>query len=455
MRAPCGGNQPGGIIDGLHAHCAVMTGSDFQGQPQSRRRFLHTTAGAAAALAWPARVHALAARLDSARSEQEYWSLVRSAFLIPERRIYLNVGTLGVQPRPVIDAVVEHTRRVAESFPPAIDWDGLKTRLGTIVGADADGFVFPRNTTEAMNFVAQGLDFDADDEILTTNHEHIGGLCPWQVVAARKRLRLRQLAIAPDASDDAIVDTFVNALGPRTRVLSISHLTFTTGRIMPVARLAGIARERGIIIVADGAHPPGLMSVEVTGLGVDFYASSPHKWLLAAQGTGFLWMKPQWRTRLWPTLASGGWDDLTLGAHRFNHLGTLDESRLAALDAALRFHETLEPARVYDRIRTLRRRLFDGLAAVPDLTFITHIDDARSAGMISFAIEGIESLALQTALGRIASPDGEWSVRTRVIGEYDYNWMRLSPHIYNTFDDIDRAVHLVTDAVAALRRTGS
>lgn len=432
-----------------------MTGSGSPHLPYSRRQFLHATAGATAALVWPGRVEAFGRRISTAATEQEFWAIVRSAFRIPDRRLYLNVGTLGVQPLAVVEAVIEHTRRVAESLPPALDWDALKTRLGAIVGADPAGFAFPRNTTEAMNFVAHGLDFESGDEILTTNHEHIGGLCPWQLVAARKRLQLRQLDIPVAATDDAIVDTFVAAMGPRTRVLSLSHVTFTTGRILPVRRLAAITRERGVIAVADGAHPPGLMPLNIEALGVDFYASSPHKWLLAAQGTGFLWMRPEWRTRLWPTLASGGWDDLTLGAHRFNHLGTLDESRLAALDAALRFHETIGGSRIYDRIRALRHRLFDGLAGIPGLAFVTDRSDERSAGMVSFTIDGVESLELQSALGRMSSSDGEWSVRTRVIGEYEYKWMRLSPHVYNSIEEIDRAVQLIAEAAESLHRTGS
>ncbi len=393
----------------------------------------------------------LAAQLD-ATTTQEFWPAVRSAFRIPDRRIYLNVGTLGVQPRVVVDAVVEHTHRVAESFPPAVDWPGLKERLGRLVGADPDGFVFPRNTTEAMNFVANGLELEAGAQILTTDHEHIGGLCPWQLVAARRRLELRQLSLpAPGASDDAITGVFAGAIGPMTRVISVSHVTFTTGRILPIAALAGLAREHGMILVVDGAHPPGLMRLDMAALDADFYAASPHKWLLAAQGTGFLWMKPEWRTKLWPTLASGGWDDLTLGAHRFNHLGTMDESRLAGLDAALRFHETIGPERVYERIRAQRRRLFNGLARVDGLQLVTEPDEARYAGMVSFSVAGVDSLALQNALSRMTSADGEWSVRTRVIGEYDYGWMRLSPHVYNTDEDIDRAIALIAEAVRGLR----
>lgn len=400
----------------------------------SRRGFL-----AGASLAWLADASAFARQLHAAPA-QDYWDIVRDAFSIPADRIYLNVGTLGAQPRVVVDAVVEHTRRVAETLPPALDWDALKDALGRLLDADAAGFVFPRNTTEGMSFVANGLELRAGDEILTTDHEHIGGLCCWQLVAARHDLRLRQLPLPPpDAPPEAILEVFRNALTARTRVVSVSHVTFTHGRVLPVRALVELCRSRGIVSVVDGAHPPGLMPFSLREIGPDFYASSPHKWLLAPQGTGFLWMADEWRTRLWPTLASGGWDDLSLGAHRFNHLGTLDESRLAGLAAALRFHEDVGADRVADRVRTLRTRLFDGLAALPRVRLVTP-RGPLAEGMVSFTVDGIPSLELQRRLARVTVNGREVRIRTRVIGEYDYGWMRLSPHIYNSEDDIDTVI---------------
>ena len=412
-----------------------------------RRAFLGRAGGAAGgALLWPRGVAALAA--DLARfadgDGQELWRVVRDAFLIPQDRIYLNVATLGPQPLAVVDAVLEHTRRVAMTFPPGIDWDALKARLGAFVDADPNGFVFPRNTTEGMNFVANGLELGAGDEILTTDHEHIGGLCCWQLVAARRGPALRQLPLpVPPESAEQIVDVFRRAITPRTRVISISHVNFTNGTVMPVREIVRLCRERGIISVVDGAHPPGMMRVRLRELDPDFYASSPHKWLLAPQGTGFLWIRDEWRTRLWPTLASGGWDDVSLGAHRFNHLGSLDESRLAGLDAALQFQEAIGIDRIDGRTRELRRHLIDALVANPRVRIVSPHDDALGAGMVSFTVDGMASLDLQQQLSRIEADGRTWSVRTRVISEYDYGWMRLSPHIYNTMEELERVVAML------------
>ncbi|HEY8468711.1 MAG TPA: aminotransferase class V-fold PLP-dependent enzyme [Longimicrobiales bacterium] len=405
-------------------------------------------AGAAAAAALPAVLRAGPAAgaagppLAGGQEDEAYWRRVRDRFLIPAGRIYLNVGTLGPQPLPVVEAVERCTRQVAETYPPGVAWDRLKSRLGQLLDGDPDGFVFPRNTTEAMSWVANGLELAAGDEVLTTDHEHIGGLCCWQALAARRGIRLRVVQLpATDGNPEEVIRRVRAALSPRTRVLSISHVLFTNGAIMPIRELVALCRGRGIISVVDGAHPPGLIRLSLRTLDPDFYASSLHKWLLAPQGTGLLYIPEDWRTRLWPTVVSGEWDDLSLGAHRLNHIGTIDESRLAGLEAALDFHEAIGPDRVERRIRALRRRLAERLAALPHVRITSPARDSQVAGMVSFRIEGVDALEAQRRLAQDAN------VRSRVIGEYGYGWLRLSPHIYNTPEELDRVV----DLLAAMR----
>lgn len=405
-----------------------------------RRRFLTVLGGAS--LAWPRTIEALARDLSSggARDDEAFWAVVRSRFLIPDDRIYLNNGTLGPSPRVVVDAVTEHVRRVASTYPPGVDWDDLKASISALVGGDPRGFVFPRNTTEAMNFVANGIELGAGDDVVTTDHEHIGGLEPWKLVTTRRGATLTVAELPVPASDPAeLLDAVWGTLSPRTRAVSVSHMTFTTGTLLPVRELARRCRERGVLLCVDGAHPPGMLAVDLPELGGDFYASSPHKWVLAPQGTGMLYLAEPWRRDLWPTLASGGWDDLELGAHRLNHMGTMDESRLAGLLAASEFLLALGMARVEARVRHLRGRLEAGLGEIDGVELVTPADEELKGGIVSFSLRGVESLELQRHLSRVAS------VRTRVIGEYDYGWMRLSTHVYNSPSDIERVVELIDD----------
>jgi isopenicillin-N epimerase len=417
-----------------------------------RRTCLAWLGGAVAAdVLWPRRLHALVERLDAAAAaasgaaarrraparHEPDWRALRGEFLIPDGRVYLNVGTLGVQPRAVVDAVIEHTRRVAMSLPPAVAWDALRQACAALLGGDAAGYVFPRNTTEAMNFVANGLELGARDEVVTTDHEHIGGLCCWELIAARRGVTLTTVAL-PAAYDDAgaLLDRIVASLSARTRVLSVSHVLFTNGTVLPVAELAAECRRRGVILVVDGAHPPGLIPVDVAALDCDFYATSPHKWLLAPQGCGLLWMREEWRTALWPTLASGGWDDLSLGAHRFNHMGSSDESRLAGLAAALAFAATLGVDHVHARIAMLRARIVEHVGELTGAALHSPATPANGAGMVSFTVADEAALDVQR---RLAGHE----VRLRVISEGGRGWIRLSPHVYTMPEEIERVFALI------------
>jgi selenocysteine lyase/cysteine desulfurase len=392
-----------------------------------RRCFLFAVGGT---LSWPRSIEATALELQSGGQvdDEAFWAQVRSRFLIPPDRIYLNNGTLGPSPSVVVEAVHEHTRRVAATYPPGVSWDDLKGSISSLIGGDSEGFVFPRNTTEAMSFVANGLnglEVDPEAEVLTTDHEHIGGLEPWRLLSARRGPRLVVATLPPTAdSSEELLEAVWSRVTGATRVMSVSHVTFTNGTALPVRELAARSAEQGIVLVVDGAHPPGMIRLDLGELGGDF--------------------SPRWREALWPTLASGGWDDKALGAHRLNHLGTFDESRMAGLLAAVEFLQAIGMERVEARVRYLRRLLQDGLEEIPGVFVTTPGAEELATGMVAFRMEGVDSLDLQAHLARTER------VRTRVISEYGHGTMRLSTHIYNRPDELHRVLGLLRDAA----RTG-
>ena len=420
-----------------------------------RREFVRSAALAGAALAFPGAAWLERARLDEpaaplrrlppgAEDGEDYWRLVRSQFLIAPRGIYFNTGTIGASPRPVLDAVLRHMTAFETVFDAeAVDLDALRRSVGGLVGAPPHTLAFTRNTTEAMSWIAAGLDFRPGDEIVMTTHEHVGGMCPWQAAARRHDLVLTQFALpVPPTGAGEILDAWRRALTPRTRVLMISHVLFTNGLIQPVRELCALARARGIITAIDGAHPPGMLRTNLADLGCDFYASSPHKWLLAPKGTGLLYVSEPWLDRLWPTIVSGGWDSLADKAVRFDRKGTVNDSLYAGFQAAVDFHMLIGPERVERRVRWLGDRLYDGLSRIAGVQLKSAGTPAIRAPLVSFTVDGWTTDDLIKALWERAM------VRVRHVAEYDYHWVRLSTHVYNTPEEVDRVVTLVTKLAA-------
>jgi len=373
--------------------------------------------------------------------DEEYWRLVRSQFLISPRGVYFNTGTIGASPRPVVDAVIEHLRAFETVFDAkGFDGAALRRTTAALVGAPPQTLVFTRNTTESMNYVANGLDLAPGDEILMTTHEHVGGMCPWQLVARRRNLTLTQFPLpVPPRGAAQIVDAWRERITPRTKVMMISHILFTNGLIQPLRELCALARERGIVTAVDGAHGPGLLRLDLAASGCDFYCASPHKWLLAPKGSGLLYIAEPWLDRLWPTIASGGWDDLSIKAERFDHKGTLNESLLVGFQAAVDFNGVIGQDRIWARCKELAERLYAGLARIDGVTLTSATDAAIRAPLVSFTVRGWTTPDLIRSLWE------RGPVRVRHVAEYDYGWVRMSTHVYNSPEEVDRVIGIVAD----------
>lgn len=379
-----------------------------------------------------------AAPLMPFTDDERWWKDLRKQFYIADG-IFLNTGTFGASPRAVVDATIAHLMAFETVFhQQGVDGARLFRSLGALVGSPPENLALTRNTTEAMNIVARGIDIGPADTIVSTTHEHVGGICCWQLVAKRYGAKLVTFTPPLDpASPQELVDAWVAASPPGTKVWSISHVLFSTGLIQPVQLLCAEAKRRGIITVIDGAHPPGMLQLDLTALGCDFFASSPHKWVLAPKGSGFLYISPGWIDRLWPLCASGGWDDLAIKGMRFDHVGTRNDSITAGLQAALDFNAGIGQANIERRVRGLATTLDARLRTIPQVRMVSPSRPEFRSALVSFTVDGKATPLVAQRLAQLGP------VRVRQVGEYGYNYMRLATHIYNGPDQIERVVELL------------
>ena len=338
-----------------------------------RRGFLSSLSAVAAAAALPvSTIHAdllcqpAPALPESSvydKDEEAYWTTLRKQFVIPEDEVYLNNGTVGSSPLPVLKAIIDcyqNAERLAQTNPEDYPiwgyaaWNEFRDPLAAFVGCKRDEIALLRNATEANSYIANGVDLKAGDEVLITDQEHPGGEHPWDLRAKRYGIVVKKITLPKPVPDAAtVLNLFNEAITPRTRVIFFSHITTVTGVVLPAKEICALARSKGILSAVDGAHVPGMMKLDVHDLGCDMYSASPHKWLQATKGTGFLYLRDEVIDRVWNTIATEGWDDTKLRAERFQRIGSSNVPTLCGLRAAIEFANQIGMERIEKRHRQM------------------------------------------------------------------------------------------------------
>jgi L-cysteine/cystine lyase len=232
---------------------------------------------------------------------------VRAALPALASGIHLNTGSVGPLPAEVAAAMAEMEAYEREVGRAHVDYylallermAEARAGVAAIVGADLDEIALTHSTTDAMNVVTWGLDWRPGDRAVTTTQEHAGALGPLYALRDRLGVELAFADVGDGSDDEATIAAFDRAIVPGTRLVSCSHVLWSTGGVLPVARIAALAREREAIVVVDGAQATGAIPVAVRELGVDAYAVPAQKWLLGPEGMGALWIAhdPQERIR--------------------------------------------------------------------------------------------------------------------------------------------------------------
>ena len=278
-------------------------------------------------------------------------TLRRQFFLDPEVT-FLNHGSFGATPRPVLEEYQAWQRRL--EIQPVLflaresqeNFRTARKALAAYLGADPENLVFIPNATFGVNTVARSLDLQPGDEILTSNHEY--GACDnvWEFLSQQAGFNvIRQEISLPLTTNDEIVEMFWSGVTKRTRLIFLSQITSPTAVRLPIEEICRRARNAGIPILVDGAHAPGQIKLDLKSLGADFYTGNCHKWMMAPKGAAFLHVQPDYQDLIQPLVVSWGWgencdyeSDSRLQAI-LEWWGTKDPAAYFSVPAAIRFQE--------------------------------------------------------------------------------------------------------------------
>jgi selenocysteine lyase/cysteine desulfurase len=364
-----------------------------------------------------------------------------------ENYAYFQTSGFSPKPEPVIDEVVRLTRFYSQG--PALPGvynklqevlEATRAKVAQSLNATADEIVLGENATIGINIVANGIAWQPGDNLILTTHEHPGNRIPWYNLIKRYGVQLRFLNVYED--DERMLDELEKLIDSRTRLLSLSHVSRRTGVRFPAQAITALAQRHGIPVLWDGAQSYGAIPVDVKALGCDFYTFSGHKYIMAPQGTGgcyirrdrIEWVKPSW-------IGSHSQKDFDLvggltlldEAKRFE-FGTRNLADQGGFGKALDLWQEIGWGNVFAAIAAYTDRMKAALIAIPGVILETPLPYAKSAGIVTISVPGFTSAGLYASL-----LDHERILVSPL--EHDTSMIRISTHVFNTDEEIDRLVN--------------
>ena len=376
--------------------------------------------------------------LKDSSPDGAYWDAIRKHFIFEDGLIMMNNGTVGPMPEPVFNTLMKYFKVQATNpydcynFFPSMKND-VRVKLAEFVNASPDEVAINRNTTEGLNLTSNGVDLKEGDEVLITSQEHPAGLSAWGLKKARTGITITDVTIgAPPKSVDEIVSAFEKAITPKTKVICVSHTVYITGLIFPLKELSEMAHKKDILVIADSAHGIGMLNLDMKKLGIDVFCSSPYKWCGAPTGCGLLYVRKEAQDKIWPAIASSGWDT-NKTAQRFETLGQGADPLIFALGEALDFQNAIGKQRIERRIKTLAGYLKQELKKIPKVRLHSSENPYLSGGLTAFSVEGVDPNYIVDYVRE------KYNIVVRTIGRERDNThgVRVSTNIYISTKHID------------------
>lgn len=384
-------------------------------------------------------------------NDELFWKLIRSQFPLSKDKTFLNNGTTGPSPFSVIHAVQNEMMEIEKSGKYGGNEDIAIKSIASFLGTEQSEISLTRNVTEGINIICWGLNLKEGDEVIMTKHEHVGHAGPWLNRAKLHGIVAKPMELGNTAEET--IELFKKTITKKTKVVSIPHIPCTIGQVLPVKEICAIAKNMGIITLIDGAHPPGMLALNLKDIDCDFYVGCCHKWMLGPKGTGFLYVSANSRKLVQVYYGGGGvdtgWDMLSNppkmesyvdNGHRYFY-GTQNAALFKGIEAAVLFHEQIGKNKIEMRVKALANYLQENLIKLSNqITMLTPTESISKGAQIAFKIKDKDMSELQ-------KKGYEKNIITRYVPENNINCIRISTHIYNNETEINSFLELVDNFI--------
>ena len=361
-------------------------------------------------------------------------------YLFEPGLLYFMTAALGPCSRKVVDTTSAALYELEKNPAAMLYGNGAfamraeQTRqsAATLLGCNANEIMITRSTTDGMNSIAQGLRLKPGDRVLTTDQEHDGGYLCWKYLEHYHGVILDIIKIPPGENDvNAIMQRIESTVTKDTRVISISHLLSSTGLRMPVATIAEYARSYNILCIVDGAQSVGNIEVNVKTLGCHAYATSGHKWLMGPKGTGLLYLSDEVKDKIRPMQ----FEDKRNFYNESTGVGNLPGA--IGLGVAIETVLATGISTIENHNMMLRNKFYEGLKSIKKINIMSAPGGSMASPLLTFELPPeIDSQAFRISLLE------KHNLSVKMVPKRWMNGIRLSPHVFNTEAEVDKALEI-------------
>ena len=371
---------------------------------------------------------------------EDFWLSIRNQYLLKPDYINLENGYYNFLPQPILDKYIEHIKMVnyqGSYSMRTVQWDNkdkVAARLAKLGGCSAEEMIITRNTTESIDLVVSGFDWQKGDEAVMAIQDYGSMLDMFEQVKNRYGIVNVKVSIPNHpANDEEIVAIYEKAITSKTKLMMVSHMINITGHILPIKKICAMAHAKGVQVIVDGAHAFAHFQYSIDDLGCDYYAASLHKWLSSPLGAGILYINKNRIKNLWPLLADG--EKQLDKIKRLNHIGTHPVATDLTINDSIDYYEMIGAEKKEARLRYLQNYWTSKVRNNPKIIINTPTDQTKCCGIANVGIVGIKPSVVATRLMN------EFKIFTVAIDYINVIGCRICPNVYTTTDELDQFVN--------------